>query len=73
MNSFTTDITENYLSNIYENLQREQMTLMNSLKSTDLEDAVSKEREITRQISLINTINLNVMRLRNARKKINCN
>jgi hypothetical protein len=73
MNSFTTDITEQYLTNIYENLQREQITLMNSLKSTDLEDAVSKERDITRQITLINTINLNVMRLRNTRKKTNCN
>ncbi len=67
MSSFTNDITDQYLTKIYDDLQREQMTLMNSLKSNI--DENTKERDITRQISLINTINLGVMRLKNARKK----
>ena len=67
MSSFTNDITDQYLTKIYDDLQREQMTLMNSLKSNT--DDNTKERDITRQISLINTINLGVMRLKNARKK----
>lgn len=67
MSSFSNDITEQYLNKIYEDLQKEQFKLMNDMK-TGCENI--KEKDITKQISLINTINLAVMRLRNARKKV---
>jgi hypothetical protein len=67
MSSFGVDITEQYLNKVYEDLQKEQFKLMNDMKS-GCENV--KEREITKQITLINTINLAVMRLRNARKKV---
>lgn len=67
MSSFGNDITEQYLNKIYEDLQKEQFKLMNDMK-TGCENV--KEKEITKQITLINTINLAVMRLRNARKKV---
>ena len=60
------EITEQYLNQIYDALQREQLKLMNDMKSGNSE---AKEKEITKQITTINTINLNVMRLRNIRKK----
>jgi len=60
------EITEQYLNQVYDALQREQLKLMNDMKSGNSE---AKEKEITKQITTINTINLNVMRLRNIRKK----
>jgi predicted ATPase len=67
MSSFQTDITEQYLNKIYEDLQKEQMKLMNDMK-TGVDNV--KESSITKQITLINTINVAVMRLRNTRKKV---
>ncbi len=59
-------ITEQYLNRFYEDLQKEQMTLMNDMKlGCDSE----KERDITKQISLINTLLINSLRLRNVRQK----
>ena len=60
------EITEQYLNQVYETLQREQLKLMNDIK---LGGSEVKEKEITKQITAINTINLNIMRLRNIRKK----
>jgi hypothetical protein len=67
MSSFSTDITEQYLNKVYEDLQKEQMKLMNDMK-TGVDNV--KETAITKQITLINTINVAVMRLRNTRKKV---
>ena len=60
------EITEQYLNQVYDALQREQLKLMNDIKSGNSE---VKEKEITKQITAINSINLNIMRLRNIRKK----
>ena len=59
-------ITEQYLNRIYEDLQKEQMTLMNDMK---LGCDSAKEKDITKQISLINTLLINSVRLRNLRQK----
>ena len=67
MSSFGNDITEQYLNKVYEDLQKEQFRLMNDMK-TGVDNV--KEKDITKQITLINTINLAVMRLRNVRKKV---
>lgn len=71
MSFFTNDINESYITKIYEDLQKEQMNLMNELKTNTNEESINREKDITRQISLINTINLGLMRLRNLRKKSN--
>jgi hypothetical protein len=66
MSHFGNDITEQYINKMYEDLQKEQLKLMNDLKTgTD----GAKESTITKQISLINTINVALMRFRNLRKK----
>jgi hypothetical protein len=59
-------ITEQYLNRFYEDLQKEQMTLMNEMK---LGCDATKEKDITKQISLINTLLINSLRLRNVRQK----
>ncbi len=70
--SFQNDITEQYLMKIYDDLQQDQLRLMNSVKSSnssEMEDE-KKHTAITRQITLINSINLNLIKLRNLKKKL---
>lgn len=67
MSFFTSDISEQYLTKLYDDLQKENTKLLNELKG-DLETA--KEKEITKQISLINNLTLSVIKLKNLRKKI---
>jgi hypothetical protein len=62
-------VTEQYLNKVYENLSQHQQHLMLSLKNLTADD-MSKETDITKQLTLINTINVNVMRLRNLKRKI---
>jgi hypothetical protein len=57
------DITEQYLNKVYDDLQREQMKLMNDIKT-----GTEREKEITKQITIINNINIALLRLRNCRK-----
>lgn len=69
--NFQNDITNQYLEKIYDDLSKESMNLMNSIKtsSPDMVDDTKKQTNITKQISLINSINMNIIRLRNLRKK----
>lgn len=69
--NFQNDITEQYLMKIYDDLSKESMSLMNSIKSSspDMVDDDKKQTAITKQISLINSINMGIIRLRNLRKK----
>jgi hypothetical protein len=64
------DITEQYLNRFYEDLHREQMTLMNSMKSTTEKE---NEKSITKQITQINQLMLGTLRLRNLRKQLSNN
>lgn len=62
-------VSEQYLNKIVENLSQHQQHLMTSLKNLNA-DEMSKETELTKQLSLINAINTNLMRLRNLKRKI---
>ena len=62
------NITEEYLNSLYDNLHREQMTVMNSIKSSNNE--ISKDKDNQKQITLINTLMINTLRLRNLKKQI---
>jgi hypothetical protein len=64
------DITEQYLNKVYEDLSREQMSLMNSMKSQTNNE---KDKLITKQITQINTLMLSCLRLRNIRKELSNN
>ena len=61
------EISEQTLNRMYEDLQKEQMKLMNDIKTTN---DVGREKETQKQITMINTININVLRLRNLRKQL---
>lgn len=61
------EISEQALNRMYEDLQKEQMKLMNDIKMTN---DVGREKETQKQITMINTININILRLRNLRKQL---
>ena len=63
------DLTEMNLNQMYDAFSKEQMNHMNTLKtsSTDIEE--KREKSIQKQLSLLNTIQISILRLRNLRKK----
>jgi hypothetical protein len=65
--SFTSDITDQYLDKVYDDFQKEQQKLIQDIKSgcDDIKDS-----ENQKQFSILNTLMINVLRLRNLRKKI---
>jgi hypothetical protein len=64
---FPSDITESYLDKVYDDLQKEQGKLLQDIKTGC---DVSKENENQKQFTLINTLMINTLRLRNLRKRI---
>ena len=70
MNHFSgSDITEQYLNKFYEDLHKEQLSLMNSIKNSGDGDDKSKEQVVTKQISLLNGLMMGALRLRIAIKQ----
>ena len=62
------DLTELNLNTIYDIISKEQLNQMNVIKtSTELED--KREKSVQKQLTLLNTIMISILRLRNLRKK----
>jgi hypothetical protein len=62
-------MTFQYLDKLYDDLQKEQQQLLANLKN-QTDERTSKEREITRLISLLNTTSLNVLKIKTLKKKL---
>jgi len=60
------ELTEQYLNRSYDEYQKEQTKLMNDFKN----DTMVEDKDIQKQITLLNTITINILRFRNLRKKI---
>ena len=63
------EMSENYLDQIYETFHNDQSKLMQDLKSDKTSDP-TKEMDISKQISSINSIMFQILKLRNLKKKI---
>lgn len=63
------DITDQYLVKLYDDLQREQQRLLTEMKNLEV-DNMSKETEINKQITLVNNLMTNSLKLRNLKKKL---
>ena len=63
------EMNENYLDQIYETFHNDQMKLMQDLKSDKTSDP-AKEMDTSKQISSINSIMFQILKLRNLKKKI---
>jgi len=64
------DLSDATLRRLYDNLQKEQFNMMNTLKNTDDD---KKSKYVQKQISTINSINLNIIKFINLRKQFNNN
>ena len=64
---FGSRIDDNQLERIYDDFSREQGLLMTDLKTKQEED---KEKDIMKELTLINSLMMNTLRLINLRKKI---
>ena len=60
-------LDDNQLERIYDDFSREQGMLMTDLKTKQEED---KEKDIMKELTLINSLMMNTLRLINLRKKI---
>ena len=61
------DITEQYLDKVYDDFHKEQMSLLQDIK-TGCEQV--KEKDNQKQCTILNNLMINVLRLRNIRKQI---
>jgi len=64
---FDSEINNSYLDKIYDDFSKEQMRLMSDIKQ-GCEEA--KQNDITKQITILNTLMMTVLRYRNLKKKI---
>lgn len=66
---FGADITTQYLDRLYDDFSKEQLRLLGDLK-TDVSTDVAKDVAVQKQLSLLNTLVVSVLRLRNLKKKL---
>jgi hypothetical protein len=59
-------INENYLNRVYDEFQREQMRLMTEFKN----DVGIDDKDIQKQITMLNTLTMGILRFRNLKKSI---
>ena len=64
---FGTELNETYLDRIYDDFSKEQSTLMEEIKQGAEED---KTKDITKQITILNSLAMMILRFRNLKKKI---
>ena len=65
---FSNDLTEQNLNQMYDMFSKQQQSHMNTIKtSTDLDE--KREKSVNRQLSLLNTIMISILRFRNIQKK----
>ena len=62
------DLNPQYLDTLYDTLQKHLIDLMSKLKNKNVNEP-DIEKEITRQTTVINTLMLNVLKLKNIKQK----
>ena len=66
------DLTEQYLNKMFEDLQKEQLRLMNDIKSNTADYELAKDKGSQQQITLLTSLMMGALKLRNLRKKLQC-
>lgn len=67
MSNFQSDITEQYLDKCYDDFHKEQFKLLQDIK-TGCNDTTETYNQ--KQFTILNNLMLNILRLRNLKKKI---
>lgn len=63
------DLTDQYLTKLYDDLQKEHQRLLTEMKNLT-QESMSKEADINKQVTLINSLMTTTLKLRNVKKKI---
>ena len=63
------DITDQYIVKLYDDLQKEHQRLLNDMKNLN-EESMTKEGDIQKQITIISSMMTQVLKFRNIKKKI---
>ena len=66
------NIDERYLNDLYDTFSREELRLLNDLKS-DKEPTKKKETEVHKQIKLLNSLMVTTLKYRSLKKEIQGN
>ena len=70
MSCYGAEITPQYLDRVYDELSKEQMRLMSDFKTDVSSSEMTKDLSTQKQLTLLNTIMISVLRLRNLKKKL---
>lgn len=62
------DLNEQSINNMYDIFSKEQLSCLNSLK-TDKDSDDKREKSIQKKLTLLNTLMMSILRLRNLLKK----
>jgi signal transduction protein with GAF and PtsI domain len=63
------DLTDQYLVKLYDDLQKEHQRLLNDMKNLT-QESMTKEVDIQKQITIISSLMTSTLKLRNIKKKI---
>lgn len=70
MSCYGAEMTPQSLDRLYDELSKEQMRLMSDFKTDVSSSEIKKDLSTQKQLTLINTIMISVLRLRNLKKII---
>ena len=70
MSFINCDLTDQYLSKVYDDFVKEQSNLQNQLRSLGYED-MDKERDIQKQLNIVSQIIAKIVSLKHLKMKIN--
>lgn len=68
MSCYGSEMTPQSLDRLYDELSKEQMRLMSDFKTDVSSSEIKKDLSTQKQLTLINTIMISVLRLRNLKK-----
>lgn len=63
------DFTDQYLTKFYDDCVKEHQRLLTDMKNLN-EESMTKEADIQKQVTIINNLMTNILKLRNVKKKI---
>tara|TARA_R110000782_G_scaffold14846_2_gene43959 strand:- start:652 stop:885 length:234 start_codon:yes stop_codon:yes gene_type:complete len=70
MSGLFSDLTEQHLEKLYDDFAKDQMRLMNEMKNCKEPEHLVKEQDIQKQLTILNSLMISVLKLRNLKKKI---
>jgi len=65
-----TELTEQYINDVYSNIMNEHLKLLNEMKNSNTEMEKHKERDISKQLSLLTSLMTGLLKLRNLKKQV---